>query len=61
MLKTTISDLRATLQDEPRRRRYIETVLRRGYRFIVVISDAAAAEVAPRPSESSAPSLVCSR
>jgi DNA-binding winged helix-turn-helix (wHTH) protein/tetratricopeptide (TPR) repeat protein len=36
VLKTAVSDLRNALGDEPRRPRYIETVARRGYRFIAV-------------------------
>ena len=34
VLKTTISDVRAVLDDDPRQPRYIETVSCRGYRFI---------------------------
>jgi hypothetical protein len=34
VLKTAISDVRAALGDDPKRPRYIETVSRRGYRFI---------------------------
>jgi DNA-binding winged helix-turn-helix (wHTH) protein/tetratricopeptide (TPR) repeat protein len=34
VLKTAISDLRTVLDDDPRQPRYIETVSRRGYRFI---------------------------
>ena len=34
VLKTTISDLRAVLEDDARQPRFIETVSRRGYRFI---------------------------
>jgi DNA-binding winged helix-turn-helix (wHTH) protein len=34
VLKTAISDLRGVLADDPREPRYIETVARRGYRFI---------------------------
>jgi DNA-binding winged helix-turn-helix (wHTH) protein/ATP/maltotriose-dependent transcriptional regulator MalT len=34
VLKTAISDLRTVLGDDPRRPRFIETVSRRGYRFI---------------------------
>ena len=36
VLKTAISDLRTVLQDDARRPRFIETVSRRGYRFIGV-------------------------
>ena len=35
VLKSAISDVRAALQDDPRQPRYVETVSRRGYRFIV--------------------------
>ena len=34
VLKTAISDLRMVLEDDPRQPRFIETVSRRGYRFI---------------------------
>ena len=34
VLKTAISDLRTVLGDNPRQPRFIETVSRRGYRFI---------------------------
>ena len=36
VLKTAISDLRTVLGDDPRQPRFIETVSRRGYRFIAV-------------------------
>ena len=36
VLKTAISDLRTVLGDNPRQPRFIETVARRGYRFIAV-------------------------
>ena len=39
-LKTAISDLRAVLDDHPKEPRYIETVSRRGYRFIASTMDA---------------------
>jgi DNA-binding winged helix-turn-helix (wHTH) protein len=34
VLKSAISEIRATLGDDPKQPRYIETVSRRGYRFI---------------------------
>jgi DNA-binding winged helix-turn-helix (wHTH) protein len=40
VLKSAISDVRAALGDDPREPRYIETVSRRGYRFIAVALDA---------------------
>jgi DNA-binding winged helix-turn-helix (wHTH) protein len=36
VLKSAISEVRAALGDDPRQPRYIETVSRRGYRFIAV-------------------------
>jgi len=43
VLKSAISELRAALDDDPKQPRYIETVSRRGYRFI-------AAPIASSPS-----------
>jgi DNA-binding winged helix-turn-helix (wHTH) protein len=40
VLKTTISELRAVLSDDPKRPRYIETASRFGYRFIANVNDA---------------------
>jgi len=47
VLKTAISDLRSVLADDAREPRYIETVARRGYRFIAKPS-ALSAATAPR-------------
>ena len=58
VLKTAISDLRTALGDNPREPRFIETVPRRGYRFIAVPAAATAPPQAPTigvltgPSES---------
>ena len=53
VLKTAISDLRTALGDQPREPRFIETVSRRGYRFIAVPhavpAEAPAAVPAQRP------------
>lgn len=38
VLKTAISELRTALVDDPRRARYVETVSRRGYRFVAAVS-----------------------
>ena len=40
VLKTAISEVRAALDDDPKQPRYIETVSRRGYRFIAPTSAA---------------------
>ena len=62
VLKTTVSALRAALDDDAREPQYIETVSRRGYRFIGAVSGAGARvgsttpmltdtfEVAPSPA-----------
>jgi DNA-binding winged helix-turn-helix (wHTH) protein/predicted ATPase len=46
VIKTVVSELRAALDDDPRQPRWIETVARRGYRFV---GDVAAAAAAPDP------------
>jgi predicted ATPase/DNA-binding winged helix-turn-helix (wHTH) protein len=67
-VKTVVSELRAALGDDPRAPRWIETVQRRGYRFVGTVSaraePAAAADapspagpVAPEPSAPPAPAL----
>ena len=43
VLKSAISDVRAALHDDPKQPRYIETVSRRGYRFIVPLESTSAA------------------
>ena len=50
VLKTVISELRTAIVDDARRPRYIETVSRRGYRFIAVTS-----AVLPTPSPVASP------
>jgi DNA-binding winged helix-turn-helix (wHTH) protein/tetratricopeptide (TPR) repeat protein len=52
VLKTTISELRAALDDDARQPRYIETASRHGYRFIGL------ADAAPSTPPSDAPALV---
>lgn len=46
VLKTAISDLRTNLGDNPREPRFIETVSRRGYRFIAAVAATTAATAA---------------
>jgi DNA-binding winged helix-turn-helix (wHTH) protein len=46
VLKTAISEVRAALGDDPRQPRYIETVSRRGYRFIAAPLAAPSTEAA---------------
>ena len=55
VLKTAISDVRTVLSDDARRPRFIETVSRRGYRFIAVTNAMLAAPpAAPRvPADAS--------
>jgi DNA-binding winged helix-turn-helix (wHTH) protein len=52
VLKTTVSALRAALEDNPKQPRYIETVSRRGYRFIAVTT------VPTAPARSAAPTAI---
>ena len=62
VLKTAISDLRTVLDDDPRHPRFIETVSRRGYRFIAAtaaIPSASAAQAsAPGIGSLHAPSFI---
>ena len=47
VLKTAISDLRTALEDDARHPRFIETVSRRGYRFIATTTSLPSASPAP--------------
>jgi DNA-binding winged helix-turn-helix (wHTH) protein len=49
VLKTTISDIRAVLDDDPKRPRYIETVSCRGYRFIGAVTPSVEPAALPQP------------
>ena len=49
VLKTTISDVRAVLHDDPKKPRYIETVSCRGYRFIGAVAQASQSAALPEP------------
>ena len=51
VLKTAISEVRAALDDDPKQPRYIETVSRRGYRFIAATVGALVATRACRRAE----------
>jgi DNA-binding response OmpR family regulator len=51
VLKTVINQLRTLLGDDPRAPRYIETLNRRGYRFIAQVAPAPVSTVRPRPPE----------
>lgn len=58
VLKSTISELRAALQDDPKQPRYIETVSRRGYRFIAALNAPAAITVLAPPPAAAASSMI---
>jgi DNA-binding winged helix-turn-helix (wHTH) protein len=53
VLKSAISEVRAALGDDPKQPRYIETVSRRGYRFIAAATGAAS-QSAPAVEQSGA-------
>lgn len=55
VLKTAISDLRAALGDQPREPRFIETVSRRGYRFIAASSAVHAGPAAAAAASTAGP------
>jgi DNA-binding winged helix-turn-helix (wHTH) protein len=47
VLSSHIRDLRRALGDNPKNPRFIETLARRGYRFIAAVSEGARAEAVP--------------
>jgi len=57
VLKSAISEVRAALGDDPKQPRYIETVSRRGYRFIAGAAGAGASPHAPAESISALSAL----
>ncbi len=57
VLKTAISELRTVLEDDARRPRFIETVSRRGYRFIAPTVATAAQTWLDAPKIASLPAL----
>ena len=57
VLKTAVSEVRTVLDDHPRQPRFIETVSRRGYRFIAPTTAISAAASVPRIHFSGQPSF----
>jgi DNA-binding winged helix-turn-helix (wHTH) protein len=62
VLKTTVSALRAALDDDAKEPRYIQTVSRRGYRFVCAVSAAPVlvGSMPPVPSAGLTPALISS-
>jgi len=58
VIKTTVSELRAALDDDAREPRYIETVPRRGYRFVAAVVASTPPLAAAVPAASSARAAV---
>ena len=52
VLKTVISELRTLLEDDARQPRFIETVSRRGYRFIAAVNTSPGSPAAARSRQS---------
>jgi DNA-binding winged helix-turn-helix (wHTH) protein len=60
VLKSAISEVRAALGDDPKQPRYIETVSRRGYRFIAAAVGAPSQSVAAvEPNAQAALTVLC--
>jgi DNA-binding winged helix-turn-helix (wHTH) protein len=57
VLKTAVSEVRRVLDDHPRQPRFIETVSRRGYRFVASIAAISTAASVPRVHFSGPPSF----
>ena len=55
VLKTVISELRTLLEDDARQPRFIETVSRRGYRFIAAVNTSPGSSPGRRASRQSRP------
>jgi predicted ATPase/DNA-binding winged helix-turn-helix (wHTH) protein len=55
VVKTLVSELRAALGDDARAPRYVETVPRRGYRFVAAVQAPAAPAAAPPPLTAATP------
>jgi DNA-binding response OmpR family regulator len=58
VLKTIINQLRGELGDDPRTPRYIETLHKRGYRFVAPVAPVAAARSASRPVNDGMPARI---
>ncbi len=58
VLKTTVQLLRQALDDQPKAPRYLETVHRRGYRFIAPVTETGDLTVVPAAVSDSPPALV---
>lgn len=56
-LTQAVSELRQALGDDPSRPVYVQTVARRGYRFIAAVTEAPAAPPAAGPRDGAAPAL----
>jgi len=57
VLKGAISDVRTVLADDPHQARFIETVPRRGYRFIAAVTPVSPMRAHPANAESTRPQM----